>query len=286
MSLNFLQTLISVAFFTLLSVVVYAQPKDNFSYLLDSVKEGKTYALYKAKSGDKGTVTEKDGYYLKLVPAKYKVVYDTIELSPALNGNLDTSNYFVQTEVLELKEAGAEWHTARVSSVCVSAGKTTPHTAVCLLKTAPKYKIINRKFFPFKNILDTTNTDFVIPAKIIIVEREVIVQLARLERIPLNQSPDLKMGEKVIRVDAGSWFAWEEVVCPFGVFNTPDIKSIQEALKKQGYKIEITNAYDEQTKRIINEFQRDHMIEEGELDEKTIERLGVQREKLITVEYN
>jgi len=274
--------LLPVIALLLLSPGLSAQ--SNFQYLLDSVKEGKTYALYKAKSTDKNIVTEREGCYLKLVPAKYRVVYDTIELSPALNGNLDTSNYFIQTEVLELKEAGVQWHTAKVSSECASDGKSNPHLALCLLKTVPKYKIINRKFFPFKNILDTSNTDYIIPAQTIIVEREELSEPARLERYPISEQPKLNPGEKIIRIEAGSWFPWEEVVCPFGVFNTPDIRSIQNALKKQGYKLEITNAYDEQTKRAVHEFQRDQMLEEGELDERTIERLGIQREKLITVE--
>lgn len=284
MSLKSLLLFILVVFSLFLTHSTTQAQGNNYQYLLDSVREGKTYALYKAKGNEKKTFTENEGYYIKLVPAKYRIVYDTIELSPALNGNLDTSNYFIQTEVLELKEAGAEWHTARVSSACVSDGKNQPQVSLCLLKTVPKYKIVNRKFFPFKNILDTTNTDYIIPAKTIIVEREVMVESARLERLPLSQSPNLKLGEKVVRVDAGAWLPWEEVVCPYGVFNTPDIRSIQEALKKEGYKIEITNAYDEQTKRAVHEFQRDQMIEEGELDEKTIERLGVRREKLITVE--
>jgi hypothetical protein len=281
-----LQTTLSL----LLCILVgnmYAQNEDNLDYLISNVAEGKTYYLAKANQNSENIVRENEGYYIKIVPAVYETVPDTVILSPPLNGNLDTSNYFIETEVLVLKEPAAEWKTARVSKLCMEEGESAPEHALCLLKMVPKYQIVNKKFFPFKNILDTSRTDFVIPAKTIIVEREKLVEKPKLERIPLSQGkPTLKAGEKLIKVTAGKWERWQEVVCPYGEFNDPTAEQVQRALKKQGYTVKITGSYDEQTRRILHEFQTDNMLEVGELSEETIKRLGVKRERLITVDYD
>lgn len=264
---------------------IRAQVKDNLTYLVDKVTEGKTYYLALANAKSKQIVNEEKGYFIKIIPARYRVVQDTIELSPALNGNLDTSNYFIETEVLVLKEPAAEWKTASVSKLCLESGEA-PYASLCLLKMVPKYQIINKKFFPFKNILDIEDTDFIIPAKTIVVEREELVEKAKLERLPLTATPPtLNSGEKLIRVPAGNWQTWEEVVCPYGEFNDPKMEDIQSALKKQGYEVQLTGRYDEQTRTRLHEFQTDHMLEVGELSEETIKRLGVKRERLITIEY-
>lgn len=266
---------------------MHAQTNDNLDYLMSTVSEGKTYYLAKANRNSKKVIQEKEGYYIKLVPAVYETIPDTIVLSPPLNGNLDTSNYFIETEVLVLKEPAAEWKTARVSDLCMEKGASTAEHALCLLKMVPKYQIVNKKFFPFKNILDTSRTDFIIPAKITVVERERIVSKAKLERIPISQGkPTLKAGEKLIKISVGKWERWQEVVCPYGEFNDPTAEEIQEALKKEGYKLKITKSYDEQTRRALHEFQTDNMLEVGELSEETIKRLGVKRERLITVEHD
>lgn len=264
---------------------IQAQIKDNLTFLVDNVTEGKTYYLATANSKSKQIVNEENGYYIKIIPAKYRVVYDTIELSPALNGNLDTSNYFIETEVLILKEPSAEWKTATVSKLCLESGEA-PHAALCLLKMVPKYQIVNKKFFPFKNILDVEDTDFIIPAKTVVVEREELEEKAKLERIAIGGNPPtLNPGEKLIKVPAGKWQAWEEIVCPYGEFNDPKMEDIQSALKKQGYEVQITGKYDEQTRKRLHEFQADHMLEIGEMSDETIQRLGVKRERLITVDY-
>lgn len=279
--------------FTRLSLVIiillqyqynYAQTS-NIDHLLSIVETGKTYILSKATKSGEHTVQEKDGYYLKLVPPKYHIVHDTIELSPALNGNLDTSNYFIQTEVLVLREPGASWKTAKISNACMKEEGIVAHAGICLLKTVPKYQIVHRKFFPFKNILDTTTTDYVIPAKLIIVERKELKEKARLVRLNINEQPILKTGEKLIKVTPGNWNKWSEVVCPFGQFNDPKISEVQAALKKEGYVVKITGNYDEQTKRGVHDFQKDNVLEVGELSEETIQRLGVKRERLITIEH-
>jgi len=262
---------------------ISAQYGDNLTLLLDSVEVGKTYGLYKTQRSSEGVFHEKDGYYLKLIPPKYKTIQDTIEIVPALNGNLDTSNYFVQTEVLELKEPGAEWKTATVSPRC-NPDEPIPDISLCLLKTVPNFTTVNKKFYPFKNILDTSRTDFIIPARITVIEREILVEPAELRRYPLDEKPTVEMGEKLLRVDAGYWKPWDEVVCKYGLFNKPDVLSIQKALKDQEYDVELSNEYDEKTRRAIQDFQLDNRLEVGELDDATIERLGVKRERLIKVD--
>ena len=262
-----------------------AQAQDNLETLLSIVETGKTYALYKAKSGDTEIVKEAKTHYLKLVPPQYKTVMDTIELSPALNGNLDTSNYFIQTEVLVLKEPGAAWKTAKVSPLC-RKDDGVPHLALCLLKTTPDYKIIHRKFFPFKNIFDVSSTDYVIPAETIVVERKVLTQKARIYYVDASQKDKISKGEKIIAIPAGRWKKWSEITCPFGEFNNPSVTEIQKALKKQSYDVAVTGKFDEQTKRALHEFQRDNMLEEGGITRQTVQRLGIRIEKLINIEFN
>ncbi|BDS11312.1 peptidoglycan-binding domain-containing protein [Aureispira anguillae] len=260
------------------------QAQDNLESLLGMVETGKTYALYKAKPSDKKVIKEKQTHYLKLVPPKYKTIFDTIELAPALNGNLDTSNYFIQTEVLVLKEPGAEWKTARVSPLC-RENDGVPHLALCLIKTIPDYQIIHRKFFPFKNIFDVSTTDYIIPAETVVVERKVLVQQAGIYYVTAEQKNNIGPEEKLVTIPAGKWKYWEEITCPYGEFNDPSITDIQEALKKQQYEVRVTGKFDEQTKRFLMLFQQDNMLEEGGITPETLQRLGVKREKLITIEF-
>lgn len=261
-----------------------AVAQNNIESLLDIVETGKTYALYAAKKGDENTIQENQTYYIRLVPPQYTTVYDTIELAPALNGNLDTSNYFIQTEILVLKEPGAAWKTATVSAAC-NKEKGVPHLTLCLLKTTPDYKIIQRKFFPFKNIYDVSATDYVIPAETVVVERKVLAQKTALYVITDPNKVTLGPDEKIIKIPAGTWRKWAEITCPFGTFNDPSIEEIQQALKKQQYNVTITKKFDEQTKRAIMAFQKDNMLEVGGLTDKTLERLGVTRERLISIDF-
>lgn len=255
---------------------------NNFKDLLGLVEEGKTYALTKAKAGEGNAYSEKEGYQILLFPPVYRKYLDTIVLSPALNGNLDTSNYFIHTEILVLREFGAQWHTVSVSRLCMGESNTAPQAALCLLKTTPKYEMVNIKFYPFKNITDTSRTDNVIPAVLKIVEREVLLTPARLEKIAYSATPPT--GIKSIKVAAGTWSPWQEVVCPYGVFNDPDIKKVQLALQKRGYDLKITNDFDEQTKRALIQFQNDNVLSPGALDEPTLKRLGMERIELIQIE--
>lgn len=258
--------------------------QNNLESLLNVVETGKTYALYKAKTGDENVVTERQAHYIHLVPPIYETIFDTIELSPALNGNLDTSNYFIQTEILVLQEPGAAWKTATISPMC-RPQQGVPHIALCLLKTTPEYRIIHRKFYPFKTIYDTTSTDYIIPAQTIIVQRKILAQKARIYYLTDRRMVNTAAGEKLIEIPAGQWRTWNEITCPFGEFNDPSITAIQEALRKQGYAINVTNKFDEQTKRTLLLFQQDNILEEGGITDQTLQRLGVSRERLISIDF-
>ncbi|MGH1339634.1 MAG: peptidoglycan-binding domain-containing protein [Aureispira sp.] len=258
--------------------------QNNLEALLNMVETGKAYALYKAKAGDENVVTATETHYFHLVPPIYETILDTVELAPALNGNLDTSNYFIQTEILVLKEPGVDWKTATISPMC-RPEQGVPHVALCLLKTTPEYKIIHRKFFPFKTIYDTTATDYIIPAQVIIVKRKILKQKTRLYYLTKPQSINVAAGEKLVQVPAGKWKNWDEITCPFGEFNDPSITQIQEALIKQDYPIKVTNKFDEQTKRNLLLFQQDNMLEEGGITDQTLKRLGISRERLISIDF-
>jgi len=261
------------------------QAQDNLESLLSIVETGKTYALYKSKPADTQVIKETEVHYLKLVPSKYRTVFDTIQLAPPLNGNLDTSNYFIQTEILVLKDPGADWKTAKISPLCRKEDGV-PHLALCLLKTTPDYLIVHRKFFPFKNIVDTTSTDFIIPAETIIVERKILDQKARIYYVTADKKNDLGPGEKIIEIPAGTWRKWAEITCPYGVFNDPSMVDIQEALKKQQYDVKMTGKFDEQTKMHLIMFQKDNMIDDqGSVTPETLDRLGIKREKLIQINF-
>jgi hypothetical protein len=258
--------------------------QDGLESLLKMVETGKTYALYKAKSGDQNIIKSSQTHYIHLVPPIYETILDTVELSPALNGNLDTSNYFIQTEILVLKEPGAAWKTATVSPMC-RPESGVPHVTLCLLKTTPEYKIVHRKFFPFKTIYDTTATDYIIPAQTIVVKRKAMKQKARIYYSTQAPTVNVAAGEKLIKVPAGNWKNWNEITCPFGEFNDPSITEIQEALRKQEYDVRITNKFDEQTKRNLLQFQQDNLLEEGGITDETLKRLGISRERLISIDF-
>ncbi len=259
--------------------------QNNLDKLLSKIEEGKTYALYKADKNSQNTYTEKETFYLKIVAPQYKTILDTIQITPALNGNLDTSNYFLQTEIIELKGTHVAWRTASISSLC-KENKMIPIAALCLLKTTPKYKIIHRKFFPYKNVLDTTTTDYIIPAEYITIQREILVNDTKIMRISADKKEQhINPNDKIIKVTAGKWEEWTEVICPFGVFNDPKISDVQAALKAKKYLRKITGNFDKETKEALHQFQTDHKLKLDGLTPTTLFHLGVKTEPLIRINY-
>ena len=186
---------------------------ENIKYLTDNAVEGKAYFIAKANADSKKTFTDLEGFYIKMVPAVYKTVIDTIVLQPALNGDLDTANYFIETEVIVVSEPSAEWRTAQVSELCIQDG-ISPFLTFSLQKKSPEYQIVNRKFFPFKNILDVSEAENIVPEVLYFLKREELVQKARLETYPLSLKPELNPGEKLLEIPAGEWQHWEQIQCP------------------------------------------------------------------------
>jgi hypothetical protein len=262
------------------------QAQDNLESLVEMVEANKAYALYKAKAGDKDILREKETHYIKIVAPVFKMIHDTIVISPALNGNLDTSNYFIQTEVLTIKEPVASWKVAKVSPLCRKS-EGVPHLTLSLITSSPDYRIVHSKFYPFRNILDTTSTDYIIPSEEMIVHRKVCIQQARIYYVTKDQVKNLKDGEKTIEIPAGKWKKWSELTCPFGDYETPSIIDIQKGLKSQAYEVVVTGKMDEQTKKAIISFQHDNLLEtDNPLSQETMQRLGIKRARLISFETN
>lgn len=261
---------------------LHAQPgAENLNHLLENSEIGKTYALFPASKSE-AAVVESSSYYLKLIPPKFRHVKDTIVLCPALNEDLDTSNYFIQTEVLVLRDKSTEWKRAKIADVCV---EERPEESLVLLKSLPHYRIVNRKFYPFKEVLDTSEAEKVIPADVMIVGRSELVEDGRIELFSSASAAKLKPGEKLIKVPAGSWTHWREVVCPYGVFNRPNLSKVQRFLKDQGYDVTIDNSYGPKTKQAIHEYQRKNGLSVGDLNDATYEHMGLSGEKLISIEH-
>lgn len=277
---NFLCCLIGI----FCGTIVHAQ--DNLESLVEMVQVNKAYALYKAKSGDKDIIKEKQTHYLKLIPAKYQTIHDTIVISPALDGNLDTSNYFIQTEVITSKESIVNWKTATVSPLC-REDASVPHLTLSLTQTVPDYQIIHTKFYPFRNILDTTSTDYIIPAERMVVDRLVCTQKSRIYYITDAQKEKLEQGEKLIKIPAGKWKKWQLISCPLGEYEMPSVSSIQKELKRQAYDVKITGQMDGQTKKAILAFQEDNLLETGDaLSPETLQRMNIKGKKLISIDLN
>jgi uncharacterized protein involved in tolerance to divalent cations len=261
-----------------------SQAQDNLESLIEMVEANKAYALYKAKPGDKDVLREKEPHYIKIVSPVFKMVHDTIIISPALNGNLDTSNYFIQTEVITIKEPVISWKVAKVSPLC-RKDEGIPHLTLSLVKSTPDYRIVHSKFYPFRNILDTTSTDYIIPSEKMIVHRKVCVQKTCIYYVTKGHIENLKEGEEVIKIPAGKWRKWSELTCPFGQYEIPSITDIQKELKSQAYEIVVTGKLDEQTKKAITAFQHDNLLETNNpLSQETMQRLGIKRERLISVD--
>lgn len=263
-----------------------AQPKtvnlENLNALIQNSQEGKTYFISKTTENTANAIYEPVGYQIKFSPARYKEYWDTIIIAPALNGNLDTTNYFTQTEILILKEPSIQWKQAQISKLCMPNAKSSTMGA-CMLKTTATYEIIHVRFYPYKNITDVSNTDFVIPAEIKIVKRYELVRPTQISHHPLTEKLELTLGEKIMTVTEGYWTRWAEAVCPFGASNDPQVTQIQDALLKQGYKLTKTGNFDEQTKRALLQFELDHNLPEDKLDDALWQRLGIETEKLINI---
>lgn len=254
---------------------------ENLEYLLENSEVGKAYALFPASKAE-ADIIEPKGYYLKLVPPKFERVQDTIVLRPALNGDMDTSNYFIQTEVLVLRDKSVEWKRAKVADVCVDR---SPQEGLVLLKSLPHYRIVNRKFYPFKEILDVSSAEKVIPADIAIVGRSQLVEEGKIELFYSASAANVQPGEKLLRIPAGAWTHWEEVVCPYGTFNRPNLSKVQSFLKSRGYDVSVDNSYGSKTKQAIHDYQRKHGLTVGDLNDATYEHMGLSGEKLISIEH-
>ncbi len=262
------------------------QAQDNLESLVEMVQVNKAYALYKAKPSDKDVVKEKKTHYIKLIPAKYQTIFDTIVISPALDGNLDTSNYFIQTEVITSKESIVTWKTATVSPLC-RKDAAVPHLTLSLTQTVPDYRIIHTKFYPFRNILDTTSTDYIIPAEKMVIERLVCTQKSRIYYITDAQKEQLSKGEKLLKIPAGKWKKWQRISCPIGEYAMPSVSSIQKELKRQAYDVKVTGEMDTQTKKAIVAFQQDNLLEIGDpLSPETLKRMDIKGKKLISIDLD
>lgn len=257
--------------------------KESLKVLTEKVEVGKTYALLRAKSSSKSkSYYEPQSYYLKLVPPKYRRIKDTVVMTPALNTDYDTTNYFIQTEVLVLKDPNSEWKTAKVAQVCL---EDVPALALCLLKELPEYRIVNRRVFPFKNVLDTAGAKNVTKPVLMEYFRYELISDGRIEAYKSRSAADIQPGEKLVRIPAGRWKDWQEVVCPFGVFNGPSLDDVQRFLRKKGYtKVPINNTLDHRTLEAINDFQRKNGLEVGALTPATYRKMGFEEEKLIVIE--
>lgn len=137
--------------------------------------------------------------YLKVrvVPPVYETIVDSVVIVPALNANLDTSNYFTQMEIVLLKEPTQFWVKNSESTLCV-------------VHTAPEYIEVERRFYPFKNILDTENAEAVIPAQIKIIERKVLVRSGRLDK--LSADAPTEESELVIKIRVQDWVYWQNFI--------------------------------------------------------------------------
>lgn len=107
---------------------------------------------------------------VRFVPTTYTTVYDTIVVSPALNADLDTSNYFTQTHIIVVKEPSTTW-------------TKTEKDGLCIQKLHAQYELVEVKFFPYKNILDISAATNIVPADIRVIARQVVSQPAKIERI-------------------------------------------------------------------------------------------------------
>jgi len=104
-----------------------------------------------------------------ILPTKYKVIEEEIEIAPALNGDMDTSNYFMMAEMIEVRPAVQDW--------CMINGNYVR------VDIPAEYITIERKFFPFKNILDTERAIHIIPAETITIKRTIVEEPSTIRLI-------------------------------------------------------------------------------------------------------
>lgn len=132
---------------------------------------------------------------LQIIPAQYSTVFDTIITSPALNAAYDTSNYFIQTEIVILKEPTKDW--SRLSD-----------NKVCIQRNAANYTLVEVKFYPYKNILDISTASEIIPAESIVIERQIVTQAAQLKRVSREELANLNANE-ILTLPAYTWASFK-----------------------------------------------------------------------------
>ena len=66
---------------------------------------------------------------------------------------------------------------------------------------------------------------------------------------------------------------WREIFCP-KILTNSSISIIQRALNDRGYKVEINNIFDAETKKALIQFQKDNFLPIGQLDNETLKELG------------
>jgi hypothetical protein len=145
------------------------------------------------------SVQAQNSEYLKVrvIPAVYETVVDSVVVVPALNAQLDTSNYFTQTEFVLISEPSTDWQ------------KSSDNT-ICAVRTEAEYISVERRFYPFKNILEVEKADSVIPAQIQTIERQKLLQPARLEKLPIDSSTD--EDDNVIIIKVKDWVYWQNFI--------------------------------------------------------------------------
>lgn len=75
----------------------------------------------------------------------------------------------------------------------------------------------------------------------------------------------------------GHFSEWQAVICTIVCnLQAASIRPIQERLKAKGYEVEVNNIFDDKTKAVLIQFQKDNDLPQGQLDVETLKMLGVE----------
>lgn len=132
----------------------------RFKYLITAVITLLSFSFAQGQANqyaEEGTLVSMEEGILN-----YTKIQDTIVIAPTLNGDLDTSNYYMMPELIEIR--------AEKTVQIFEDGKLVER------KIPAEYMIVEVKFFPFKDILDITNISNIIPAEIKIIQRWVLAE--------------------------------------------------------------------------------------------------------------
>jgi hypothetical protein len=245
----------------LLSYISFAQIDIN-ALLEKNIEEnlGKCFVSYPLDTNDKNI------YYLQIIPAEYETYQIRID-EKFVKKQIDQKRINNPSNLdLPINTASSKTVLIKKSINCMSKIAYETGKSFCFMEIPAHYTKIKR--LPIVKNGDTTYIvkDTIVDARRIIKPIEIRVY---------QKKKEVDFARPTYEVKGGRWSKWLELECSFHRQDDLKIIDVQRRLIELGYKIELSGVFDELTKKVLLDFQRNNNLTDRGLNIETFVALDL-----------